>query len=59
MREGQRKRPHGAPMDPAKRAAIQSAFRKAPDLHGFCPKCKTRIRGTLKQLKGHHCGSAG
>lgn len=25
------------------------------DWYGVCPKCKIELRGTLEQVKAHHC----
>lgn len=47
------------PMSAERRAQIQSGFATATDLHWICPKCKTKLTGTLTQLKeGCPCGTA-
>lgn len=39
------------PMDPAKREALNTAFRTATDLHAYCQTCGKLHYGTLEELK--------
>jgi len=46
-------------MAPGKAAALAARFEEADDLYWTCPKCKSKLVGTLEQLKkGCDCAKA-